>query len=344
MTDTPTDEKAVSIPRHAFVPLAALFLLLLAIIAVLAERGNLRPAAQAQSQSLSQTASVSATREAFSDVSLVGKAAFVIDLQTGNILYALHPDVQLPLASLTKIALALAVTEVLPAETVITIPRDTAPQGNPERLVKGDKWRVQDIVDFTLVASSNEGAEILANAADDSIRSTYPDAPENAATVWRMNVLAEQLGLTRTYFLNASGLDISPTLSGAYGSARDIAVLFGYAATQHLSLFSKTAGNGLSLTSVNGRSTVKAFNTNEVHADIPGLMMGKTGITDLAGGNLAVVFDAAGTGHPVVAVVLGSTREGRFSDIRQLVSRAKVAIAEQKKSLAAGPVGAYSGE
>ena len=334
MTDSPVDEKAVSIPRHALMPLAALFLLLLAAIAVIAGREYPRPAAQPQSQ----TASAGAALDAFADISLVGKAAVVIDLQTGKILYALNPDVQLPLASLAKVPLALAVYDVLPADTIITIPRDTAPRGSAERLAKGDLWRVQDIIDFTLVSSSNEGAEILAGAANDAIRSQYADAPESAAVVWRMNVLAEQLGLTRTYFLNASGLDISPTLSGAYGSARDVATLFGYAASQRLSVFSKTAGGSLSLTSADGKSTAKAFNTNEAHGQIQGLMMGKTGITDLAGGNLAVVFDV-GSAHPVVAVVLGSTREGRFSDMRQLVSKTRVAFAERSKNLA----GARSG-
>ena len=53
--------------------------------------------------------------------------------------------------------------------------------------------------------------------------------------------------------------------------------------------------------------------------------MGKTGLTDLAGGNLAVVFDV-GLAHPVVAVVLGSTEYGRFEDMQKLVTTARKAI------------------
>lgn len=330
MIDMP-DEKITPAPRHEMIHLAALLLLAIAAIAVIALHEYPRPIAQTSSQA----ASAAETEDVFAGLSLAATAAVVMDLQNNKILYALNQDAQLPLASLTKVPLALAVSDALPADTVITIPRDTAPKGSAERLAKGEKWRLQDIIDFTLVSSSNEGAEILASAADDSIRSHYPDAPENSAALWRMNSLAQQLGLTRTYFLNASGLDISPTLSGAYGSARDVAVLFGYAAAEHLSVFSKTAEDGLQLTSANGRSTTRAFNTNEAQGEIPGLMMGKTGITNLAGGNLAVVFDA-GVGHPVVAVVLGSTREGRFSDVRQLVSKARIAVAQQKDVLASG--------
>ena len=331
MTDTsPTDDKAAApAVGHGLIPIAALILLFLAAIAVIIEHENPRPSLEPQSQ----VASVAEAQNAFEKLSLTAKAAIVVDIRNNAILFALNPDAQLPLASLAKVPLAIVVSDVLPPDAVITIPRDTAPRGSPERLAMGEKWRLEDVIDFTLVASSNEGAEILASAAEEAIRAQYPDAPESSATVWRMNSLAEELGLNRTYFLNASGLDISPTLSGAYGSARDMAVLFAYAASERLSVFSKTAGDGLSLTSVNGEGATKAFNTNEARGEIPGLMMGKTGITDLAGGNLAVVFDA-GLAHPVVAVVLGGTRGGRFSDMRQLVAKARIAVAEQEKVFA----------
>ena len=64
--------------------------------------------------------------------------------------------------------------------------------------------------------------------------------------------------------------------------------------------------------------THKGKNTNPLVATVPGVLASKTGYTDLAGGNLALAFDA-GLGHPIVAVVLGSTYDGRFSDIRKLI-------------------------
>jgi hypothetical protein len=38
----------------------------------------------------------------------------------------------------------------------------------------------------------------------------------------------------------------------------------------------------------------------------------------MAGGNLTVAFDA-GLAHPVIVTVLGSTQEGRFEDVKNLV-------------------------
>jgi D-alanyl-D-alanine carboxypeptidase len=49
------------------------------------------------------------------------------------------------------------------------------------------------------------------------------------------------------------------------------------------------------------------------------LIASKTGYTDLAGGNLAVAFDA-GVNRPIVIAVLGSSREERFSDVEKLAS------------------------
>jgi D-alanyl-D-alanine carboxypeptidase len=329
MTDDTNEEVVSRAIAHELISVIALIVLFLASIAVIVRHEYPRRDPQIQSQ----VASVAEAQVVFSDMSLNAMSAIVIDLTTGKILYALNPNIQLPLASLSKVPLALAVSNVLPADTIITIPYDTAPSGSAERLGKGEKWRLQDIIDFTLVASSNGGAEILARAANEAVREKYPRAPENSETIWLMNSLARQLGLNHTYFLNASGLDISTTLSGAYGSAFDVATLFAYAASQHLSVFSRTANPGLTLRSVNGLNSTSAFNTNEALGQIPGIIMGKTGITDLSGGNLAVVFDAD-MEHPVVAVVLGSTRAGRFSDMRQLVSKARIAVAQQKEVLA----------
>ena len=55
--------------------------------------------------------------------------------------------------------------------------------------------------------------------------------------------------------------------------------------------------------------------------------MGKTGYTDLAGGNLAVVFDVAPS-HPVVAIVMHSTEDGRFADMKAIVADTITAIGE----------------
>ena len=274
-----------------------------------------------------QAAAVAAVpQDFFAELAIEGKAAYVADLTTHAALYAKYADVQLPLASLAKVILVLVVTEVLEPESTITIPIHTPPDGGIKRFPDGSTWLAQDIIDFTLINSSNEGAEILADATEPRLRAKYPDAGEGSAVLWRMNALARELELTHTYFLNASGLDISATQAGAYGSARDTAKLFTYANEANPRTFEGTAREGRRLVSLEGdRATAR--NTDKSLGEIPGLIMGKTGTTDLAGGNLAVIFDI-GLAHPIVAVVLGSGDAERYSDMLAIIKAVQKTIAQ----------------
>ena len=262
--------------------------------------------------------------DAFDGISLFGSSAIVVDMTESRTLFARSPDTQLPLASLSKVALALVVEDALDTETIVTIPFDTGYNSHAEGgLSEGQRWRLQDVIDFTLAVSSNSGANILAQIAAPAIQQKYPLAPKDGATIWRMNDLAHSLGLEHTYFLNSNGLDVSATQSGAYGSARDVATLFAYAASTTPEAFSATRLRQFTLHSVDG-VTIKAVNTDEALPDLPDIVLGKTGFTQLAGGNLAVVFEH--DGHLISIVVLGSTYDGRFDDMKKLVSATQKAL------------------
>lgn len=267
----------------------------------------------------SQTASIVElfnAEEAFKNVSLLAQGAIVADIDSGVVLFQRNADAQFPLASLSKVPVVLAVSEVLDPASIITIQKDTLYNSKASQLMAGERWRARDLISYTLVASSNDGAQTLADAAEESMKARYP-LSVGPAVIWRMNDLAKQIGLKATYFINATGLDVSESQSGAYGSARDVAKLFAYATKSAPELFAKTATTSISITSMEGR-VAYAENTDQALDDIPGMILGKTGLTDLAGGNLAVVFVSGGKRY--VAVALGSTKEGRFSDIQQLTS------------------------
>ncbi len=106
-----------------------------------------------------------------------------------------------------------------------------------------------------------------------------------------------------------------------------MAMLFAYAATTSPATFSATTQPSVTVRSTSGVAA-SGVNTDTALDQIPGILMGKTGYTDLAGGNLAVVFNAAG--HEIVAVVLGSTQDGRFTDMEQLVPAAQTAVEQGK--------------
>lgn len=76
----------------------------------------------------------------------------------------------------------------------------------------GDTLSLFDLLKLGLVASSNDAM----TAAAASLGSNYLTA---------MNDMANKLGLTKTYFLNPTGLDVNHDSAGAYGSAYDVARL-----------------------------------------------------------------------------------------------------------------------
>ena len=60
---------------------------------------------------------------------------------------------------------------------------------------------------------------------------------------------------------------------------------------------------------------------------MPSTRCRQTGFTDLAGGNLAVVYDAS-INYPIIVVVLGSTYDNRFDDVVALIQVANRALSE----------------
>lgn len=314
-------------PRRSmqyFSGVAALVLLFFAsaslTVAYLSAPGQVASAASQTAAGATPT-----VQDPFAHLSLMAEGAYVLDLTTNRVLYSKNPDSQLPLASLVKVPLVLAVSEAFEQGAVIPIPPHMPPDGAGIRLPAGLRFTVQDLIDFTLVASSNEGAAILTEAAEETLRTMYPPSTPGAAVLWRMNDIAKNLGLSHMVFLNTNGLDQSETQAGAYGSAHDVATLFGYAAKTLPALFEQTSRDTIKIRATTGE-TVAAANTDEALPAIPGLVMGKTGFMELAGGNLAVVFEV-GPAHPVVAVVLHSTQNGRFDDMRKIVEATLAAVA-----------------
>ena len=169
---------------------------------------------------------------------------------------------------------------------------------------------------LTLIESSNDGAYAAASAAGAADAGVSDPDLGLSHFLKLMNKKAGEIGLTQTYFLNETGLDQNTFLSGAYGSARDVAYLMIYAIKTHPEIFELTR-----YTTTESRSlsdlTHQVKNTNQSVNKIPALIASKTGFTDLAGGNLAVAFDA-GFERPIIVVVLGSSQDGRFTDAEKL--------------------------
>ncbi len=253
----------------------------------------------------------------FAGIEIGAKSAIVWDAKENSILFSKNKSAQLPVASLAKIMTTLVVLDEGVATT--TVEKKAVMEEGDSGLLTGELWEVKNLAKLTLVASANDGASSLSNAWL-LAKSANTETAGNQLFVDAMNEEAESLQLSETYFLNETGLDVSAALSGGYSSAENIARLFYHAAVSYPEVFEATGQKRLSVESL-GNKTHTVKNTNEYAEQFPGIVASKTGFTDLAGGNLVVMIDI-GINHPVVAVVLGSTTEGRFVDVKKLIEAA----------------------
>lgn len=248
----------------------------------------------------------------FDGVILEAKAAFVFDVLENAPLFELNSDAQLPLASLAKIMTAIIAEENLPANLIVKIHEEAVLEEGDTGFRVGDEWPISELKDIMLLVSSNDAAFAVAHTFNNELGGDF---------VSLMNAKAKEIGLSQTYFLNPTGLDLSKNAAGAYGSAQDVAKMLLYAVEKHYPLVEITRFDKFTI------GNREFENTDKIVNDLPGFIAGKTGFSDLAGGNLAVATDL-GYGHPIIIVVLGSTAESRFNDVKTLHKAAISAIME----------------
>lgn len=248
--------------------------------------------------------------DSYRNVLITAKSAIVYDIETGTILYSKNKDDLLPIASITKLMTAYTASQMIPKNSIITISQKAANLENSAGLMSGEHWTMNDLIAFTLVSSSNGGASAIAETAQDETQINF---------ISKMNELSAQIGLQNTLFRNETGLDMfDDQISGSYSTALDIGRLYSHIFKNDPDLLSETNKSWLTKFSMeNIRHEIS--NTNQMIERIPNLISSKTGTTDLAGGNLAVIFEPV-PGRPVVAVILGSSSQGRFTDMESLVT------------------------
>ncbi|MBI4118415.1 MAG: D-alanyl-D-alanine carboxypeptidase [Parcubacteria group bacterium] len=253
----------------------------------------------------------------YEGLQLSARSAMVWDIALEKPLFEKNPEAQLSLASLTKVMTALLAEEALQKDAEIVVGKDAVAEEGDSGLLVGERWRAKDLIGLTLVTSSNDGAAALGAAATFGALPPGELEGEGGSMRTLMNEKARALRMTQTFFINPSGLDVSAGLSGAYGSARDFALLLSYALREHPSIFEATPYARRTFISLDNK-VHNVENTHKTIETLPAIIASKTGFTDLAGGNLAVVFEAGPT-RPIAVVVLGGTEEGRFSDVEKLV-------------------------
>ncbi len=263
---------------------------------------------------LPDVASVSNSVDQFKNLSLQAKSVYVFDSTQQKVLFEKNGEEKWPLASITKLMTTLLSYELVPDDTVVRVSKAASRQESGGYFSEGEEFEVKKLADFALVSSFNSAAYTLADAVGSRLGSGDPVSQFVSA----MNIRAEELGLTTMQFNNPTGLDLSATKAGSYGSAKDVSLLVDYIHHNYPEILLPTVTPHARLYNENGEYH-DGDNTNDIITDIPNVLGSKTGYTDLAGGNLTIIFDA-GYNHLIIITVLGSTLNGRFADMKKLIT------------------------
>jgi len=260
-----------------------------------------------------KTAALAPKTDFFQGLSLEARAVFVWDIKEKKAVFEKDSDKVMPLASLAKLMTAVTAIEQLPKHAVITVNKNSLDAEGDVGILVGEKFNIGDLINLSLLTSSNDAVAAVSVAAGGVASGTNDKEIGHDEFIKLMNQKATDLGVTSMVFYNESGLDLNDKMGGAYGSARDVARLFEYTLENYPELVLPTKNENITIKSASS-ILHQASNTNPQIGKIPGILASKTGFTDIAGGNLAVVLDPS-IGRPFIIVVLGSSYEGRFDDV-----------------------------
>lgn len=223
------------------------------------------------------------------------KAAIVVDLQNGLVLYEKNIHDQLPIASLTKLMTAIVVLEENDIKEEVTVSANAANGiGAKVWLAEGEKISVENLLYAALIPSANDAAIALAEHNSGTIDDF----------VNKMNKKAKNLGLYSTQFLNPTGLDGGSISEGNISTAYDVTLLGRYAYGKSF-VRRAAAKKEMQIASSNTALTHDLKNTNKLLDSFLNVLGLKTGTTDSAGECLVAIFQNE-EGNDIMTVVLNS--------------------------------------
>ncbi len=228
------------------------------------------------------------------------KSAVLMDVESGEVLYAKNADKALPPASVTKIMTLLLVMEAIDRgdislQDMVSVSENAASMGGSQVFLEpGEQMSVDEMLKCVVVSSANDAAVALAEKV----------AGSEASFVQRMNERAKELGMNNTNFENTTGLDDNVTNHTI--SSLDIAIASRELITKHPKIFDYTT---IWMDTIrNGEFGLS--NTNRLIRFYNGATGLKTGSTSKAG--FCISATAKREGLHLIAVIMGSnTRDER---------------------------------
>ena len=259
---------------------------------------------------------------------ITGSAAYVYCATTEEVLWKKNASKQYNLASITKLMTCLIAAEKLDLAEEVTITQAATEVIKTESFVyAGEKIKAEDLVYAALLASANDAAKALAITVSGSEKKF----------VKLMNQKAKELGCKNTRFVTSSGV----YNKNHYSSAEDIVKIARAAfANPDVLRIAKVAEYTVPATNKTDAVTLKTTNlflkggeadTGNGKIKIKkykGMVAGKTGTTNVNRTTMVVLCKI--DGFDIYAVILDSTLQQRYRDIKKLLDYAKATLSPYK--------------
>ncbi len=238
---------------------------------------------------------------------ITADTALVMDLDTKQMLYQKRPYQTHKIASITKLMTAMLILDQYEygSRTELTMNKSAFRAYGGNYIRPGDTLSVEELLHAVLMSSSNDAAARLAQR--------FGGEKGEVGFVQDMNAKAEELGLYKTRFANAHGLN-SETQE-QYSTAFDVMQMGRHMYEEYPTLGKILGVEKTQLTTTDGRD-IPIANINKLLGKL-NTEAGKTGYTDVAGETFFTVTEI--DGRDVGVVVLGSAIGKRFIDTRELI-------------------------
>ncbi len=248
---------------------------------------------------------------AVSEITTSAKSAYLMDFDTGTVIYKQNENEKLQIASMVKIMTSLLCFEAINrgefklTDEIEVSPESAAMGGSQIFLDAHTKHKASDLIKSIVVASANDSAHVMAEKIGGS----------EAGFVKMMNKRAKELGMENTLFSNCTGL---PAMN-QYSTAKDVSIMLRSLLSHNL--YYEFCGIWLEdYQHPDGRVTTMT-NTNKLIRFYKGCDSGKTGFT--AEAKFCLSASAKRNDMRVIATVIGEPdSKTRFKDISDMFNYA----------------------
>lgn len=232
------------------------------------------------------------------------QAAFFIDSQTGQVLFAKNPNQKLPIASLVKIMTALIALEHQGMNDKFLVSKQ-ATEMEPDEMIllPGEVMSLKELLYGVFLVSANDAAEVLAQEVTGN-RDEFINL---------MNAKAGQLGMKDSYFANPTGLDEDS--KNSYSSVYDLAILTRYLIRNYPEVVEISKTPHVYIEATPKHQDYDMYSGINLLTTYPGVVGFKTGYTPEAG--YTIVTLARQNGREIIGVLLGS--QYRRDEARELL-------------------------